>query len=163
MCLIFYKYISQKDTMEDKDLQDQINKKMKNGWIKSRMMMEVLAIDPKKTKEALEKHVEKMASEDSIFVYRKDFKEVIETASPYRDIPKAYSAIVELEALTKDIDTLVFIVMNYGPSSIEILEPEKMTIDAGEIQGMLVSISTMLHRFAASSGGLMIKARDKPQ
>jgi len=144
---------------EDKELKEQVDKKLKNGWIRTNMMIEVLAVNKDTAKDALEKHVEKMHREDKVFLYKKDFREITETKSPFPKLPKAYSAIVEVELLAQNFDTLVYIVMNYGPSSIEILEPSKLTMDMGEAQGILASISGMLHRFAARGlGGVVINA-----
>jgi len=144
---------------QDKDLQEQIKKKLKNGWIKSSMMIEVLAVNPNAAKEALEKHVEKICKEDKVFVYKKDFQQIIETKSPFPQIPKAYSGLVEIELMTQNFDKLVYVVMNYGPTNVEILEPSKLNISMGEAQGIITSIATMLHKFAAAGlGGVMINA-----
>ncbi|MFH1445093.1 MAG: hypothetical protein ABIF08_01280 [Nanoarchaeota archaeon] len=138
---------------EDKE---QIEKKMKEGWIKTSMMIELLAADPDKTKEFLEKHVEKIEKEDKIILYRKDFKEVIETTSPFPNVPKAYSGIVEIELVAETLDKIVYIVMNYGPTNVEILEPTRIAIDMGEAQGIVNSVSTMMHKFAAAGVGGII-------
>ena len=165
MCLILYKYPIQNDGMTDEeDMQNKVNKKMKEGWIKSSMMVEVMAINPEKTKEVIENHIEMMSKEDNIIVSKKEFKEVLEAKSPYPNIPKAYSCVAEIEVLTQSFDELAYIVMNYGPSSIEILKPDKISMNAGEAQAILSSISAMLHRFAASQmGGVMLKTKKEPQ
>lgn len=135
--------------------QEKADKKMKEGWIKSWMMIEALGISEAATKGALEKHIDKMELEKGIMVPKKDFKKVEKVEKPFGNsaVSTAYSGVVELEVLTKDYDRLVFLVLNYAPSAIEILEPKKLTMDAGEAQGILNSLSELMHRFVSMSGG----------
>ncbi len=140
-------------------LEEKVKKKLKDGWIKSWMMIEVLAVTEEAAKSALEKHVERMEREDKTIVYKKDFKEIQKVESPQPNIKAAYSHVVELEVLTENYDKLVYLVMSYAPSSVEILEPEYIKMDAGEAQGILNSVAEMLHKFAAAGlGGVMINA-----
>ena len=54
------------------------------------------------------------------------------------------------------------IVMEYGPSSIELLEPRILDLPISEAQGILNSLSRLVHQFAASgAGGLVFIATDK--
>lgn len=145
--------------MEDKKV-EKAEKKMKEGWIKAWMMIECLAINPDAAKSALETHVRKMGNEKKIIIYKQDFKKMQELEKPLRgkNIEKAYSLVVEIELVSENFETLVFLVMNYGPSALEILEPENLKMDAGEAQGILNSISDMVHRFAAvGAGGVVVQ------
>ena len=138
---------------------EKIKKRIKDGWIKSWMMIEVLAVNKEATKDALEKHIEKMKKENKTMVINEDFQEIREIENPSPNIEKAYSQVVELEILTETFDKLMFITMNYGPSAIEILEPTHIKMDMGEAQGILNSISSMIHKFAAAGmGGVVINS-----
>jgi uncharacterized linocin/CFP29 family protein len=139
--------------MSDKD-----EKKLKEGWIKSWMMIEALAISEDAVKGALEKHVKKMGLEQNVIISRKDFKKIerVEKPFPNSSIKEAYSGVVELEILTSDYDKLVFLVMNYAPSAIEILEPKKLSLDAGEAQGILNSLAELIHRFVSMTRGAIL-------
>jgi hypothetical protein len=143
----------------DKKMEDQVKKKLKDGWIKSWMMIEVLAVDKETTKKSLEEHVKKMEREKKTIIFKKDFKEIQKLENPLPNIEEAYSNVVELELLTENFEKLVYLAMNYAPSSIEILEPEKIHIDMGEAQGIVVSVADMLHKFArAGVGGVVINS-----
>lgn len=142
----------------DKKLQERVEKRLKEGWIKSWMMIEVLAVTEEVTKSSLEKHVNSMEKEDKTIVYKKDFKEIKKVEKPMKNIEVAYSYIVELELIAENLDKLVYLVMNYAPTAIEILEPNKLTIDAGEAQGILTSIADIIHKFASMGiGGVVIR------
>ena len=146
-----------KEIPEEK-LMETVEKKMKEGWIKSWMMIEVMAVTDETAKKSLENHVNELAKEKRTIVYKKSFKEIKKVESPRPNIPVAYSNVVELEMITQTYEQLVYVVMNYAPSAVEVLEPEKVSIEAGELQGILNSISDMMHKFAAAGvGGVVIK------
>jgi hypothetical protein len=134
-------------------------KRAKENWIKSTMIIEVLAISKEAAQSALKKHVDKMEEEENTMVLDKRFHETQEVKEPAPHIEKAYSQIVDVDFLTKDFDQLVRVVVSYAPSSIEILEPEKIRMDMGEAQGILNSIAEIIHRFAqAGLGGVMVSS-----
>jgi len=134
-----------------------IGKRLKDGWIKSVMMIEVLAISEETAKSALEKHVEKLEKEGKTMVVKKKFHNIEKLEKPFPNIPVGYSYIVEVEVITENFEMLINLVMNYAPSSIEILSPKNIGMDMGEAQGVLNSLSAMLHRFAAAGmGGVLI-------
>lgn len=140
------------------NLPENIAKKVKKGWLRAWMMIEVVAVTQEAAKKALEKHVERLAREKKSIVYKRKYHEAKKIKAGFANVPEAYSLVVELELAAQDFDHLFFIVLNYAPSSIEILEPEKYVMDAGEAQGVLNSLADILHRFAASrDGGIVIK------
>ena len=144
--------------MDDKQ-QRLADKRLREGWIKSTMIIEVLAINREAAESALSKHVEKMEQEEGTMILDRRFHETQEVEKPAPRIEKAYSRIVDVDALTRNFDQLVRVVVSYAPSSIEILEPEKLSMDMGEAQGILNSISEIIHKFAAAGlGGVMVSA-----
>ena len=141
----------------DPKAKEQIEKRLKEGWIHSWMMIEVLAVTEEAARSALEKHIQGMEREKKTMMVKKEFKDIRKIENP--NVPPAYSYLVELELLTEDFDTLVYLAMNYAPSSIEILSPEKIRMDAGEAQGIINSIADMMHKFARSGvGGVVIRS-----
>ena len=146
--------------MDEEKAREKAEKKMKEGWIRAWMMIECMAITPRAAKSALKTHVRKMGNEKKIIIYKQDFKKMKEIEKPLRgkNIEKAYSLVVEIELVSENFETLVFLVMNYGPSALEILEPEKLAMEANEAQGILNSVSDMVHRFAAvGAGGVVVQ------
>jgi hypothetical protein len=144
--------------MDDKQ-QRLAEKRIREGWIKSTMIIEVLAINREATESALRKHVDKMVEEEDTMILGREFHEVQEVSKPLPNVEKAYSQIVDVDVLTRNFDQLVRLVVSYAPSSIEILEPEKLSIDMGEAQGILNSIAEIIHKFAAAGlGGVMVSS-----
>ena len=141
----------------DEEMKELVKKREKEGWVKSRMIIEVLAVTEEAAKSSLEKHVDNMGKEENALVYRKEFREIKEMENPMPNVPKGYSNIVELELLTKDYEKLIYLVMTYGPSSTEILSPDNIKLNMGEAQGIVNTVADMVHKFASAGlGGLLI-------
>ena len=140
----------------DSKLKENAKKKLKEGWIRSWMMIEVLAVTKETAKSSLEKHIGTMNREKKTIVFNKKFHDIKKIENPMQNIKEAYSHVVELEVLTEDYETLVYLIMNYAPSSIEIVAPETIKMDMGEAQGILNSVADMLHRFVASGKGNVV-------
>ena len=144
--------------MSDEKNMDEVKKKTKDGWIKSWMMIEVLAVNEETAKKSLENHVNELSRDGKTLVFTKDFKEVKKVENVRPNIPIAYSTVVELELVTETFEKLVYLVMNYAPSATEILEPEKLNLEMGELQGIVNSVADVIHKFAAIGlGGIVIK------
>jgi hypothetical protein len=140
----------------DKKVEGLIKKKMKEGWIKANMMIEAMAISKEAVENALKKHVEKMEGEKDMMVYHKDFSGTNEVERPTPNISKGFSQVVEVEAIFENFDKLINMVLAYGPSSVEILEPDKINMKVGEAQGIVNNLAMLIHRFAATGAGAMM-------
>ncbi|MEM5798206.1 MAG: hypothetical protein QW703_01940 [Candidatus Aenigmatarchaeota archaeon] len=134
-------------------------KLLKEGWIKALFRIEVLATSADAAKSALEQHVKKLEREKDTKVLKKDFSKILEVENPLPNIKKGWSYIVELELIAKRLEKLIYLVMTYGPSSIEIIEPKEIKIDISETQTILNSLAELIHRYAAAGlGGILISA-----
>jgi len=134
---------------------------VKEGWLRAWMMFEVLAINEKTTKESLDNLMNKLEKDVRAKMYKKEFGEMKKVEKPLPNIDYGYSLTCEVEIISKKFDNLVQIVIEYGPSSIELLEPSKFNIDAGDAQAILNSISQMLHDFASAGAGGIVFLREK--
>ena len=81
----------------------------------------------------MEKHITKLEKEKGVLIVKRDWKEAKRVEKPFQNIPEAYSYLVELEVLTEGYEKLVFITIQYGPSSIEILEPQEVKLKDHQI------------------------------
>ena len=143
--------------MEEEKLKKEAEKRMKDKWIKSQMFIEVLALQEDAAKEVLEAHVKKLENEGSVLITKKDWKPMRKIEKPFPNIDIGYGYFVELEVLTENYDKLVYVAMNYGPSSIEIIEPKEIKLQSWEADGIVNGVADMMHRFAASKGGFVLK------
>lgn len=132
---------------------EESDEKVTEGWIRAWMMFEVLAVNEETTRKSLEYLVNRLEKDNRIKMYKKEFGELRRVEKPLPDIDSGYSLTCEVELVSKKFDNLAQTVIEYGPSAIELLEPSKINIDAGEAQSILNSISQIMHQFAAAGAG----------
>ena len=145
----------------DSEIKFKIKELSKKKWMKVSLIFEVLGTTREIVEKSLKEHIEKLEKIKTIFLYKKDFSKIEEVEKPMKNVEKAYSQIVETEAMVKDIRTLIIITISYGPSSIEILEPKKIEISAGEIQDVSNMIAGIIHKFAAAGVGGIVATPKK--
>ena len=144
------------------ELKEEISRCRKDKWFEVAFGIEVLAISRDVAEDALAKHVDKLAKEQGVFVYERKFGETQRVEKPLRDIEEAYSKIVSLKLFAKSLSTLMHITLLYGPSSIEVLGPNKKEIDLSEIQHVANNLASIVHQFAAAGvGGIVITPEKK--
>ena len=138
--------------------------KLKEGWVKSKLWFEILAGSKETAEKSLKEHVKKIETIDGVEILDKKFEETIEVKKlpekfKLMKLKKAFSKVVEVTLVTDSVEKLLLVVMLFGPSGVEILEPKEFKLSLATVQTIMNSVADMMHRFAASSvGGVMIKA-----
>ena len=144
------------------DIRDEIKKRRKESWLEVWFSIEVLGIDENIAKDSLAKHVEKLSHVKDTFVYEKDFKDIKKVKNPLKGVEEAYSQVVNVKFFVKSLPTLLNIVLTYGPSSVEIIGPDKKDVNAAEIQDIANVLAGLVHQFAAAgAGGIVITPEEK--
>ncbi len=137
-----------------------VREKIEKGWILSRMWFEVMAVDKKVTKKSLSEHVKKLKKMNDTKVVEEKFETVKKVENPPKGIKEAFTQVVEIQVLTKNVETLLLIVLTFAPSGIEIIEPKEMKIGIDTLQTIMNSVADMMHRFAAIGvGGVVISGK----
>ena len=131
--------------------------KVEEGWIRAWLAFEALAVKEEVTKSSLESLFNRMESDKRVRVYKKEFSDIKRVENPLQGVKEAWSQIIKMEIVSKKLHDLVGFVIDFGPSSIEILEPKKFETEMGEAQNILNSVAEMIHRFAAAGvGGVVV-------
>lgn len=143
-------------------MNDEIKEKRKEKWYEVWFSIEALAVDKDVVENALKRHVEKMGDIRDVFIYETQFSETIKVEKPMKNIEEAYSQIVKVKFFAKNLSTLVGVVMTYGPSSVEIIGPEKKELNLSETQDIVNLLAGVVHQFAAAGvGGIVITPDNK--
>ena len=145
------------------DAKEEIRKKKKDCWIESSFSIEALAVREDVVKNSLSKHVNDMSKINGVYIYETSFSDIIKVTKPLKGVDEAYSQITHVKFCVKDIMTLVSMAMTFGPSSVEILGPDKKEIKISEIQNMINLISGVVHQFAAAGVGGIVITPEKGQ
>jgi hypothetical protein len=140
---------------------EEADEKVNEGWLRAWMMFEVLAVNEKTTREALESLINRLDSDKRAEIYNKKFSNLKKVDKPLPNIDSGFSLTCEVELISKKFENLVDIVIEYGPSAIEILEPSNFELKAGEAQTILNSIAKLLHDFAAAGAGGIVLIKGK--
>ncbi len=134
---------------------------VKRGWIKAEMIFDTQALDKKVLQELLKRHADKLKMEPGVKVYEANFTEIdeVEPVPQFKaqGIKKVYSQLLEVVFMAQNFEVMANVTMAFGPTAVEILEPDKITIDMRTMQNVLASISELMHKYAAAGrGGVMI-------
>lgn len=146
--------------MNDNDLK--VDELLGKGWMKVWMIFEVQAADKAVCVSSLKKHIKDMGSLDSVEIIDESFAGVDKIEAPEglkkRGVNALFAQVSEVTIMARDFEGLVNVVINYAPSAVEIMAPEKITITMRDAQNSLASVADMMHKFArAGIGGVVIK------
>lgn len=155
---------------EKEHLSELVKKRRKEGWIEAQFFIEAAGIEQPLVESSLKEHVERLGKAKDILVYDATFSE----AAEMEKIPQAlaqrmppggriWSQVSTVNLFAKSLDTLVYIVMVYGPSAVEILSPHKKEINVEEMQGIVNVVAGVLHEFAAAGMGGLVMSAPKAQ
>ena len=139
------------------DIQEEIQKRKKDKWIETWMTFEVLALEKDVADASLNNHIKELEKTSDIFVFSMEMMETVHVKHPIPKIEEAYSKVCAVKAYARDFSSLVNIVFQYGPSSIEIIDPPKIEMKIDEMQDILNNIAGFIHKFASAGiGGVVI-------
>ncbi len=125
------------------------------------MIFQVVAATEDAARDSLEEHIEKLKTEKGVSKLEVEMEDLQEVDKPHPQIEKGYSRICEVDMQVDTFSELVSIVINYGPTSVDVKSPEEVSMDIKELRDSLNAVAQMMHRFLqAGVGGMMIS---KPQ
>ncbi len=130
--------------------------------IKLWFLFEVQASQKDIAKTAMKKHIHKMQEEESVFIKKYLIEDVEEVEADEnlksKGIEKLYSVIAETIIHTKDFASAMYLVMNYAPSSIEVLSPDEYKLSLKDMQESLNNIADFMHKLLSRGvGGVVLK------
>lgn len=132
-----------------------------SGWFNVWLAFEALAIKPEVVKSSLESLVERLDGDQKVKIYHKEYLEPKKMENPLKGIKEAWSQVVNIKLISKNFSDLIQVIIEYGPSSIEILAPPKTELVISEAQDILNNVAGMMHRFAAAGVGGAVVVRGK--
>lgn len=134
---------------------------LKEGELKVWMIFEVLAATKEAAQESLKDHAEKL-SDESIKITKEEFETVQEVKKPHPDIEEGYSKVYELEIVVSSLQDLIEIIISYGPTMVDLIEPDELTLGIRDLQGSINSVTQLIHNYAQSGmGGVIISSANE--
>ncbi|MEK6887335.1 MAG: hypothetical protein AABX14_00140 [Candidatus Aenigmatarchaeota archaeon] len=143
------------------EIQEQVKEKRKDKWFDVWASIEALAVEKHIVESALKKHIEKMKKIREILVYEEQYSDTLKVENPMKDVKEGHAQLVKIKFMAKDFITLINVVMIYGPSSIEIMSPNKKELSLSEAQNIVNALAGVVHQFAAAGIGGIVITPDK--
>ena len=119
--------------MDNKEIQ----KKIKEGWVLARAIIEVAGKPKKHVEDTLKGYIKNIGSERIIVV-----KSEVSPAKKHDDI---FAAFTEMEILFKSINDLVYFCFDYMPSNIEVYDPQELVYKTRELNSFINTMQAKLH------------------
>ena len=133
-----------------------IKKKVREeGWIHIRAIQEVAGFPREKVETFMDQLNGQLAALVGVEVLERDIHE----AKLVDEKGGIWSMFAELELLVKDFATVLLIIFDFMPSSIEILGPETISDKSSEISGALNDLIGKLHQLDSTVKKLLAANR----
>ncbi|RLI93099.1 MAG: hypothetical protein DRO90_01025 [Candidatus Altiarchaeales archaeon] len=122
-----------------------VERRVREGSILTRLFIEVQGNNKEIAEKVLENTIFHMlANEDDVDLIYAKFYDIRKDKSQM-----FFSGVVEVKLLTRDFRTLVNIVMRYGPSAIELIEPYEIRMSMDEMQSLLADVSEIVQAYSS--------------
>lgn len=125
--------------MAKKISKEEISEKVDEGFLRVRTIVEMLGAPKEYVAKTLRDYIKKIEDNKDIILLNEKY------AKPKKH-EKLFSTFAELEMLVKDASTLAFFCFDYMPSSIEIIEPEKIVYRSTDFAAFFNDMQARLHR-----------------
>ncbi len=128
-----------------------VPRRVKEGSILAHIYIEVQGNDKEAAKKALEATVfDNLLEEKYIDVLRVKFYDIRKDKDQ-----EFFSGVAEIKFLSRDFRWFVSVVMRYGPSAIEIIEPHQVNLTLDEMHSILADISEISQAYASQIMALL--------
>ncbi|MFP4522996.1 MAG: hypothetical protein ACOCQQ_00090 [Candidatus Nanoarchaeia archaeon] len=134
--------------MKEKEIKEKINE----GYLRVRILFEIIGKPKEHVEKTMKAYLDKIATEQDITILEQEVE-------PVDEIEKGmFSVIGEMEVLVPTVDKLTWLAINFSPASIELIEPEKITLQQKEISNWVNDFLAKLHEI-----GIMQKSMQSQQ
>lgn len=122
------------------------------------MVFEAVAPTEEALGDALGDHLDKLKNEEKgVEIVELEKDEVSKIEDPHPDLEEGFSQVAEVRAEIEGFDTALDVVINYGPTYVQLEGPDKYEIDLREGQDALQSVANTMHQYAQmGAGGVLI-------
>ncbi|MGE0793251.1 MAG: hypothetical protein AB7V77_03690 [Candidatus Woesearchaeota archaeon] len=129
--------------MKDKE----IKKEIENGKIRINTIFEVVGHPKKHVEDTIKAYIANIKSNSDLIVLKEEYEDVDEIDKD------TFSVVAEVEMLVPNLEKITWLVMNFSPASIEIIEPDKFEMQQRDVNMWLNDLLSKIHEV-----GVMQKA-----
>ncbi len=118
-----------------------IKEHIQKGFIHTRVVLEIIGKPKEHVEKAINGYIEKINKNENLIIIAKQVSEIKQVKD--KDL---FSVFSELEILVKGFKSLTQFCFNYMPASIEILEPNRLIVDANKMTNLFNDFQGKLHK-----------------
>jgi hypothetical protein len=117
----------------------QIREKLKEGGVQVILTFEVAGSPKEHVEASLKGYLDNIENHPQLWVLSKEHMDTDEQED------NIFSAAAELEVVVEKLEILTWLSVNFMPAAIEIVEPEKLTLEAREVNNWYNDLLAKLH------------------
>ena len=126
------------------------------------MVFEALGVEEDAVKQSLEDHIETIRSEKGVELLEVEKDDIEKMENPREDIEEGYTQVIEVVAEFERFEKVVRTVINYGPTYVQVEDPDIYDLKLGEAQNVLQNVATTMHQYAQmGAGGVLISRKSE--
>lgn len=123
------------------------------------MVFDVVAATEDAATDALDDHLEKLESERAVTEFEAEMEDAESVENPHPSLEEGYSLLAEVEMTVDSFAELINLVINYGPTSVDVKAPDRVEMEIGEVRDALNAVAQIMHQFLQSgAGGMMVSS-----
>jgi len=121
-----------------------VGKRIDEGGVLAKIYLGVQGTDEEAAKEALESMVyNKLAAEKEIKLLQVKMYNILK-----EDESDFFSGVSEVELIADEYRFFLNMIMRYGPSAVEIIEPEKVTLNTAQMHSIVADLADYAHMYS---------------
>jgi len=121
--------------MKDKEIKEYIEK----GYLRVNVIFEIIGHPKKYVEDSMKAYIANIKLDQEIIVLKEEYEDVEEIDK------ELFSIVAEVEMLVAKIEKLTWLCINFSPASIEIMEPDSISLEQREINNWLNDFLSRLH------------------
>jgi hypothetical protein len=125
--------------------------------VKLWMVFEAVAATEEGVEGSLEEHLEKLSNEPEVEILERNIDEAEKVENPHPDLEEGYSQVAETVVEASSFEEAIAITVNYGPTYIQMEEPDVYELSLKEGQESLQDVADIMRRYAEMGlGGMLV-------
>lgn len=125
----------------------EIKKHIEEGYLRIRVLFEIIGTPKKHIEDTLKAYIENVKTHEGVIVLEEEFEEAteIKNQEEEKETVPMWGTLAEVEMLVDGIDKLTWLAINFSPASIELLEPDNLTMESKEVSNWITDVLARLH------------------
>lgn len=125
--------------------------------VKLWMVFEAVAATEEGVEGSLEEHLEKLSNEPEVEILERNIDDAEKVENPHPDLEEGYSQVAETVVEASSFEEAIAITVNYGPTYIQMEEPDVYELSLKEGQESLQDVADIMRRYAEMGlGGMLV-------